>query len=222
MVQPPSADARAVAHAALLSAEQVLAHTSDTPTPALATSTTWLHWATFACCSASKQDKQTSFTPAAWPLRTPELFAATTSALHPRPSPPTHPQHEPPISHPTSPTVKKKMSTPQTRSLYRRLLRELPRKPQTTRTAHQKLSAASPLQQHLRARFAQSPAADAAAASREAQADMFVQYAQAQRMYATLIERYNPGMGMSEEERVRLSARRIGMNLPVEFEAEDK
>jgi ATP synthase assembly factor FMC1 len=26
-------------------------------------------------------------------------------------------------------------------------------------------------------------------------------------------------MGMSEEERVRLSARRIGMNLPVEYEA---
>jgi ATP synthase assembly factor FMC1 len=25
-------------------------------------------------------------------------------------------------------------------------------------------------------------------------------------------------MGMSEEERVRLSARRVGMNLPVEFE----
>lgn len=32
-----------------------------------------------------------------------------------------------------------------------------------------------------------------------------------------MIERYNPGMGMSEEERVRLSARRVGMNMPVEF-----
>jgi ATP synthase assembly factor FMC1 len=39
----------------------------------------------------------------------------------------------------------------------------------------------------------------------------------AQRTYLTLIERYNPGMGMSEEERVRLSARRVGMNLPVEY-----
>ncbi len=39
-------------------------------------------------------------------------------------------------------------------------------------------------------------------------------------MYASLLERYNPGMGMSEEERVRLSARRVGMNLPVEFEKE--
>ena len=47
-----------------------------------------------------------------------------------------------------------------------------------------------------------------------------VQYVQAQRMYATLIERYNPGMGMSEEERVRLSARRVGINLPVEYQEE--
>lgn len=110
-------------------------------------------------------------------------------------------------------------TTPQIRSLYRRLLRELPSKPQTTRTAHQKLSAASPLQQRLRAQFSK-PIAAADQASQEAQAEMFIQYAQAQRMYATLIERYNPGMGMSEEERVRLSARRIGMNLPVEFEGE--
>jgi hypothetical protein len=29
-------------------------------------------------------------------------------------------------------------------------------------------------------------------------------------------------MGMSEEERVRLSARRIGMNLPVEYDSEKK
>lgn len=29
-----------------------------------------------------------------------------------------------------------------------------------------------------------------------------------------LLERYNPGMGMNEEERVRLTARRVGMDLP--------
>ena len=33
-------------------------------------------------------------------------------------------------------------------------------------------------------------------------------------MYATLLERYNPGMSMDEEQRVRLSARRVGMVLP--------
>lgn len=36
-------------------------------------------------------------------------------------------------------------------------------------------------------------------------------------MYATLLERYNPGANMEEEERVHLTARRVGMELPVEF-----
>jgi ATP synthase assembly factor FMC1 len=36
-------------------------------------------------------------------------------------------------------------------------------------------------------------------------------------MYATLLERYNPGMNMEEEERVRLTARRVGMELPEVF-----
>jgi ATP synthase assembly factor FMC1, mitochondrial len=46
----------------------------------------------------------------------------------------------------------------------------------------------------------------------------FLEYVKAQRMYATLLERYNPGMEMDEEERVRLSARRVGLNLPVDDE----
>lgn len=37
-------------------------------------------------------------------------------------------------------------------------------------------------------------------------------------MYATLVERYNPGMNMNEEERIRLTARRVGMDLPEEFD----
>lgn len=48
-------------------------------------------------------------------------------------------------------------------------------------------------------------------------ADQFVQYVRAQRMYTTLIERYNPGMNLTDEDRVRLSARRVGMNLPVDY-----
>lgn len=36
-------------------------------------------------------------------------------------------------------------------------------------------------------------------------------------MYATLLERYNPGADMTEEERVRLTAKRVGMELPVEM-----
>ena len=41
-------------------------------------------------------------------------------------------------------------------------------------------------------------------------------YLKSQRMYNTLLERYNPGMNMDEEERVRLTARRVGLDLPPE------
>ena len=61
------------------------------------------------------------------------------------------------------------------------------------------------------------PAAGAGGASPR-QAEQLVGYLRAQRQYATLLERYNPGMGMDEEERVRLTARRVGMDLPVEYE----
>jgi ATP synthase assembly factor FMC1 len=37
-------------------------------------------------------------------------------------------------------------------------------------------------------------------------------------MYVTLLERYNPGMGMDEEERLRLTARRVGLEMPVDYE----
>lgn len=107
-------------------------------------------------------------------------------------------------------------ATPQVRSLYRRLLRELPSTPQTTRTRHQKLSAPSPLQKAIRSSIA-TPKTGSSTQQQIQQAEQFVQYVQAQRTYASLLERYNPGMGMTEEERVRLSARRVGMNLPVEF-----
>lgn len=33
----------------------------------------------------------------------------------------------------------------------------------------------------------------------------------------TLLERYNPGMSMDEEERVKLTARRVGLDLPEEW-----
>ncbi|KAF1911063.1 hypothetical protein BDU57DRAFT_108921 [Ampelomyces quisqualis] len=106
---------------------------------------------------------------------------------------------------------------PQLRSLYRRFLRELPIPPTTisSRTRHQKLSAPSTLQKQLRDTISKPSAANEQ--SQLQQAEQFAQYLQAQRKYISLIERYNPGMGMSEEERVRLSARRVGMNLPVEF-----
>ena len=98
-------------------------------------------------------------------------------------------------------------SPPRLRSLYRSILRELPHRP---------LSTPSPIQQRIRSSFStRSPDCDAT--SRIEEGEQFIQYARAQRMYATLLERYNPGMSMDEEERVRLTARRVGMDLPVSF-----
>ena len=44
-----------------------------------------------------------------------------------------------------------------------------------------------------------------------------VQYLKAQRVYGSLLERYNPGADMTEEERVRLTARKVGMDMPEEW-----
>ncbi|KAF2137626.1 uncharacterized protein K452DRAFT_235440 [Aplosporella prunicola CBS 121167] len=98
------------------------------------------------------------------------------------------------------------------RSIYRRLLRELPTR--TPRPGSHVLSNPSPLQRHIRttlgASATRTPSVD--------EAEQFVQYVRAQRMYVTLVERYNPGMNLTEEERIRLTARRVGMDLPVEEE----
>ncbi|KAK7991676.1 hypothetical protein PG996_013305 [Apiospora saccharicola] len=95
------------------------------------------------------------------------------------------------------------------RSLYRNLLRELPPRPGQAR---------SMLHNRLRESFSSQASSQQAIS---AQTEQFLKYLQAQRQYVTLIERYNPGMGMDEEERTRLTARRVGMDLPVEYSAED-
>ena len=97
------------------------------------------------------------------------------------------------------------------RSLYRSVLRELPPRAAATPTAT--------LRSSIRNHFATpspNPTLEYNLARRQ-EAEQFVQYLKAQRMYGTLLERYNPGMSMDEEERVRLSARRVGMNMPEEW-----
>lgn len=95
------------------------------------------------------------------------------------------------------------------RSLYRSLLRELPPRSYLA-------SPRAPLHQRLRDNF-QSNNNPQAGSSTAAEAEQYLAYLRAQRTYVTLVERYNPGMGMDEEERVRLTARRVGMDLPVEY-----
>ncbi|KAJ6788335.1 hypothetical protein PWT90_06327 [Aphanocladium album] len=95
------------------------------------------------------------------------------------------------------------------RSIYRAILRELPPRPilATPRT---------PLHTQLRATFSSGggEAAITTTASPDVASEL-VTYLRSQRNYATLLERYNPGMDMDETERVRLTARRVGMDLPV-------
>jgi hypothetical protein len=102
------------------------------------------------------------------------------------------------------------MATPpasQVRSIYRAILRELPHRP---------LSSPSPLGRRIRTVFFSSSheRETLSSTSKIREAEQFVQYVRAQRVYSTLLERYNPGMAMDDEERVRLSARRVGMDLP--------
>ncbi|KGQ04442.1 hypothetical protein BB8028_0006g06110 [Beauveria bassiana] len=100
------------------------------------------------------------------------------------------------------------------RSLYRAILRELPPRPILA-------APRSPLHAQLRSTFSSSSGGggggndESAAVHSPAVAAELVAYLRAQRTYATLLERYNPGMGMDETERVRLTARRVGMDLPV-------
>lgn len=101
----------------------------------------------------------------------------------------------------------------QLRSLYRNILRELPPRPLPAST-----QARSPLHSRLRETFT-SPPADGTHELSVAQTAQLVQYLRAQRQYTMLLDRYNPGMNMDEEERVRLTARRVGMDLPVEYDA---
>jgi len=109
---------------------------------------------------------------------------------------------------------------PQLRSLYRRFLREMPTRIPSI------LANPSPVQKHIRTDIATQSSADSpslahqlqtkSAESRLQEAEQILQFVQQQRLYSTLVERYNPGMNMDEEERVRLTARRVGMELPVE------
>ncbi|KAL1888635.1 hypothetical protein Sste5346_009427 [Sporothrix stenoceras] len=104
------------------------------------------------------------------------------------------------------------------RSLYRAFLRELPPHPLLK-------GPRSPLHQQLRAEFEQTPAAAPAKSSTAApvaspfHGEQYLAYLQAQRTHTMLLERYNPNLAgdMDEAERIRLTARRVGINLPKEF-----
>ncbi|KAJ5763624.1 hypothetical protein N7533_002305 [Penicillium manginii] len=134
--------------------------------------------------------------------------------------------------------------TNQARSTYRALLRELPKATKSTPSPiHARLRTlfrSEPQAASTSQTISTSPASSIAATSgphatpfstpitseeralRLQEAEQVAQYARAQRTYAALLERYNPGMNMDEEEKIRLTARRVGMDLPDLYEVEKK
>lgn len=102
------------------------------------------------------------------------------------------------------------------RSLYRSILRELPARPPSAPPSSVQVS----IRKHIAA--AEGNTSPEYNLARRQEMEQFVQYLKAQRMYGTLLERYNPGISMEEEERVRLTARRVGMDLPILHNTEKK
>lgn len=103
------------------------------------------------------------------------------------------------------------------RSIYRSLLRELPPRPILVRPR-------TPIHSQLRKHFIYQPQQWNPTERKVglAAAEQYKAYFRAQRHYVSLIEQYNPGMGMSQEERVRLSARKVGMDLPAAYDGSKK
>lgn len=131
--------------------------------------------------------------------------------------------------------------THQARSAYRALLRELPRKhlaspsplhnrlraifrsqdqPSPTQPKNQTTSTSTTTTKSATYGTSSTPLSFSSPATEEErtlriqEAEQLAQYARAQRTYAALLERYNPGMHLDEEERIRLTARRVGLDLP--------
>lgn len=106
------------------------------------------------------------------------------------------------------------------RSVYRRILRELPARSPSL------LANPSPMQKHIRADFTTATSTPTQSLQHQnskpierrlSEAEQYITYLAGQRMYTTLVERYNPGMNMTDEDRVRLTARRVGMDLPLDM-----
>ncbi|ORY83261.1 hypothetical protein BCR37DRAFT_392596 [Protomyces lactucae-debilis] len=66
----------------------------------------------------------------------------------------------------------------------------------------------------LRTGFTSAPATNQAHVKELHDASEILLFLRSQRKYTELLERYNPGATMTQAERNRLTARRVGLNLP--------
>ncbi|KAG1753972.1 uncharacterized protein EDB91DRAFT_1100933 [Suillus paluster] len=92
--------------------------------------------------------------------------------------------------------------------VYRKVVREIAKASITPRSARNKDIASN-----FRVLFAQSgQAGDAQSFQRDMQ--NVLTFLQSQREYKALLERYNPLIDLTAEERIEATARRVGLNMP--------
>ncbi|BFZ60561.1 hypothetical protein YB2330_001598 [Saitoella coloradoensis] len=105
------------------------------------------------------------------------------------------------------------------RSLYRSLYREVKLQSHPVVTVNNAdVPYNSQFLTHLRATFDKNlPNPE----SELKKGDDFLHFLQGQREYKALLERYNPSIGMDPDEKIRLTGRRVGFDLPTEYK-EDK
>ncbi|KAI0637863.1 hypothetical protein C8Q77DRAFT_1153565 [Trametes polyzona] len=101
------------------------------------------------------------------------------------------------------------MATAQHRSAYRALVREVNRASIYSRPARPKTVSA-----HIRSIF-EDPQSSKDSARFLHDMRNAATFMRSQRMHKTLLERYNPLLGISTEERVKKTAHRVGLDMPV-------
>ena len=99
-------------------------------------------------------------------------------------------------------------TTTATKTLYRTLLRELPPISQKRTYLHARLRNSI---------SSSSGGGEKKEKDKQLLGQQLATYLRAQRTYATLLERYNPSLGLrgdDDDNRVRMSARRVGLDMP--------
>ncbi|WWC93133.1 uncharacterized protein L201_008100 [Kwoniella dendrophila CBS 6074] len=105
------------------------------------------------------------------------------------------------------------MSTTPITHLYRSLLREIRLSSKQTR-----LTRNPTVSQHIRTLVDTSKDKQTLSRTLLETRD----FLRSSRIHAELLQRYNPIHGMSEEERIKATARRVGLDTPIEFKKDQE
>ncbi|KAM0749106.1 hypothetical protein T439DRAFT_316206 [Meredithblackwellia eburnea MCA 4105] len=106
------------------------------------------------------------------------------------------------------------MATPP--QMYRSVLRQLAKN-----SIHPRKERSLDATRHIRTLFEEARGLKAGSEELLAlgrHAENMAVYLKAHRIHKELVERYNPTSGLTQEERAKLSAKRVGLNMPEDFD----